>query len=70
MTPRLLNLAEVSAMVGLSRSCLRVHAARGTLRAQRVGRDWLVDVAEVERFRAWHAAQRFGRPRKVRGNLV
>jgi len=50
----MLTLREAAEKLGLSPVTLRVQAERGTLRARKIGRDWMVTPAEVERYRAVH----------------
>lgn len=59
-TPRLLTLAEAAPLVGLSATSLRLYAERGTLRATKVGKTWVVTEREVARFAA--LPRRMGRP--------
>ena len=48
----LITLAEAAERLGLSVVTLRHQAQSGRLRAQRIGRDYLVTEREVERYRA------------------
>lgn len=50
----MLTLREAAELLGLSPVTLRVQAERGTLRARKIGRDWMVTPAEVERYREVH----------------
>jgi excisionase family DNA binding protein len=47
----LLTLARAAQALGISAATLRVQVHRGKLGARKYGRDWLVDEAEVERYR-------------------
>ena len=47
----MLTLIEAAARLGLAASSLRTQAERGKLRARKMGRDWTVSEAEVERYR-------------------
>lgn len=50
--PTLMGLAQAARELGdVTAGTLKVQAQRGRLRAERVGRDWLVSPAEVERYR-------------------
>jgi excisionase family DNA binding protein len=46
----LLTLRESAARLGLAPDTLRAQVHRGRFTAQKVGRDWLVDEGEVERY--------------------
>lgn len=50
--PDALTLKEAAKALGVTPANLRQSIARGSLRAVKMGRDWLVDSAEVERYRA------------------
>lgn len=54
----MLTLAQAAELLGVSHNTLRHQANTGRLRAVKIGRDWLVEEAEVERYRA----QSLGRP--------
>ncbi len=59
-----MTLPEAAAILGLSPATLRQQIARGRLRARKVGRDWTVTAAEIERYRV----ESLGRPgRRNRG---
>jgi excisionase family DNA binding protein len=45
------TLREAAAELGITPDTLRAQIQRGRLRAVKVGRDWLVDPAELERYR-------------------
>lgn len=47
----LMTLAEAARELGLARDTLKIQAQHGRLRAEKIGRDWLVTRAEVERYR-------------------
>ena len=52
MTPKVLTLPEAAADSGISAGYLRVAANRGTLKANKIGRDWVVTAEELARFKA------------------
>lgn len=56
----LVTLAEAAERLGLAPVTLRLQAAKGVLRAIKVGRDWLVTEAELERY----AREHMRKPRK------
>jgi excisionase family DNA binding protein len=45
-----LTLREAAARLGLSPKTLRTQASIGHLKARKLGRDWIVDAAEVDRY--------------------
>lgn len=45
-----LTLPEAAVLLGLQPDSLRRQAGRGALRAYKIGRDWVVDRSEVERY--------------------
>ena len=47
---RYLTLVEVSRRTGLERSWLRRLCQRGDLRASKAGRDWLVELGDLQDF--------------------
>lgn len=49
-----MTIPEAAATLGLRPATLRQQIANGKLRAQKVGRDWSVTPAEVERYRKEH----------------
>ena len=53
-----LTLAEAGARLGLSASTLRSQVRNGRLRAELVGKTWVVAERELERYRA----ESLGRP--------
>jgi len=46
-----MTLAEAAQALGLKPGTLNVQVRRGRLRAKKLGRDWHVTPAEVERYR-------------------
>lgn len=54
MVRGMMTLREAAERLGLSPVTLRIQAERGTLRARKIGRDWHVTPAEVERYRDVH----------------
>jgi len=48
----LISLAEAAKRCGLSHSTLRRYAWEGKLKAKKVGRDWLITMANVEEYLA------------------
>jgi excisionase family DNA binding protein len=50
--PEPLTTSEVAARLGNSPANVRQAIARGTLRAMKHGRDWLVEPSELERYLA------------------
>jgi hypothetical protein len=61
----LLSLAQAALELGLSPGTLRNQVLSGKLKAVKLGSDWLVTPAEVERYRQTSLGRR-GRPRVVR----
>ncbi len=51
-TAMLLTVTQAAERLGLSAPQVRVHCAAGRLAARQFGRAWLIEPAEVERFRA------------------
>lgn len=49
---KLLSLSDAASRLNTSGANLRGAIARGSLKATKVGRDWLVDEREVERYAA------------------
>lgn len=47
----LLTLAQAAGRLGIAAATLRAQVHRDKLRAAKLGRDWLVEEAEVERYR-------------------
>ena len=54
MTDNPMTLKEAAAVLGLHPDTLRQAIHRGVLRGTKVGRDWTVTPAEVERYRREH----------------
>lgn len=61
-----MTLAEASQMLGIDVSRLRRLAARGVLRARKIGRDWITTRRDVEEFAAIERRPGWprGRPRQ------
>jgi excisionase family DNA binding protein len=57
MTTGMLTIPEAAVELGLAPSTLRRQAAAGVLRADRLGRDWIVSRRELERYRVQHMGQ-------------
>jgi excisionase family DNA binding protein len=57
---RMLTLNEAAAYLGLHPDTLRQQAGKRVLRAEKVGRDWLVSPLEVERYASNHRRQLAG----------
>jgi excisionase family DNA binding protein len=60
---RLLTLREASARIGVASDTLQKQAKQGRLRARLIGMQWLVTVAEIDRYAREQKGNR-GRPRK------
>jgi excisionase family DNA binding protein len=45
-----MTLLEAAALLGVTAANLRAAIKRGSLAARKLGRDWIVDPAEVERY--------------------
>jgi excisionase family DNA binding protein len=45
-----MTLSEAAALLGVTAANLRAAIKRGSLAARKLGRDWIVDPAEVERY--------------------
>jgi excisionase family DNA binding protein len=45
------TIPQASEMLGVSPQTLRLQARLGKLRAVKVGREWLVNSSEIERYR-------------------
>jgi excisionase family DNA binding protein len=52
------GLAEAASLLGVSHATLRAQIHRGRLKATKVGRDWLVDRLEIDRYRREVQGQR------------
>jgi excisionase family DNA binding protein len=61
------TLIEAAALLGVTPDNLRGAIARGTLKAEKHGRDWWVQPAEVERYRVEH--RRRGAADKLEGAM-
>ena len=59
---RPLTVAEVATRLGIGSDLVARYCAQGRLRAEKPGRDWLVDPASVERFEQERRGR--GRPPK------
>jgi excisionase family DNA binding protein len=57
----LLTLRDAAARLGITADTLRAQVRRGRLRATKLGRDWLVEEAEVARYERTSLG-RTGRP--------
>ena len=53
-----MGLAEAASLLGVSHATLRAQVHRGRLIATKVGRDWLVDRREIDRYRREVQGQR------------
>ena len=49
-----MTLTEAAAILGIQAATLRQQIAKGKLRARKLGRDWHLTPAEVERYRVEH----------------
>jgi excisionase family DNA binding protein len=58
----LMTLIKAAAQLGVTPDTLRAQIRRGRLRATKLGRDWLVEAAEVARYERTSLG-RVGRPR-------
>ena len=47
----LLTLIQAAERLGVTAATLRAQIHRGKLKAAKLGRDWLVEATEVERYR-------------------
>jgi excisionase family DNA binding protein len=56
----LIGTAEVSKQLGLTMGRIRTMIASGIIKAEKVGRDWLVEESEVARLKA--TERKRGRP--------
>ena len=59
---KLLALAQADVQLGVAASALRHQVAKGALRADLIGKTWVVTPTEVERYRREHLG-RIGRPK-------
>jgi excisionase family DNA binding protein len=62
----LLTLREAAARLGITADTLRAQIRRGRLRATKLGRDWVVETAEVARYERTSLGRQ-GRPRTSGG---
>lgn len=46
------SITEAAALLGLNHSTVFRHCRAGTLRAERVGHQWQIELDEIERFRS------------------
>jgi excisionase family DNA binding protein len=60
-----MSTGEAAASLGVSPNRIRQLVSSGQLPATRLGRDWMIRGADVERYRALPAGVK-GRPRAVR----
>jgi excisionase family DNA binding protein len=58
---RQLTLRQAEAMLGLAKDSLRRQAGRGTIKAYKMGRDWIVDFDEVQRYDRDHRRRRLSK---------
>ena len=49
-----MTLIEAAALLGITPATLRQQIAAGALKARKVGRDWQVTAAQVERYHKEH----------------
>jgi excisionase family DNA binding protein len=54
MKERLMTLPEAAITLNLSPTTLRIQAEKGVLRADKLGRDWVVYASEVQRYAKEH----------------
>ena len=54
MTERLITLPMAAEILNMSATTLRIQAEKGVLRADKLGRDWVVYASEVERYQKEH----------------
>lgn len=58
-----MTLGEAARELGISAGTLRNQVLAGKLKAEKVGKFWVVRPREVERYRAEHLGQRKGGPK-------
>lgn len=58
MVSEMLPTKQAAARLGLAARTVKDHCADGRIKAEKIGRDWLIEEAEVERYK---------RERKPRG---
>jgi hypothetical protein len=51
---KIMTLSQAGAILGLSPVTLRIQAEKGVLRAEKLGRDWIVTNGEVQRYATDH----------------
>lgn len=49
-----MTTTEAAQRLGLSPKTIQTQIQRGVIKARKVGRDWVIDPAEVERYRLWN----------------
>ena len=54
MTERLITLPMAAEILKMSPTTLRIQAEKGVLKADKLGRDWVVYSSEVERYAKEH----------------
>ena len=55
-----LTVPEMAGLLGVKDSTVRAQIHRGRLKALKVGRDWLIETNEAERYRKENARQSAG----------
>jgi hypothetical protein len=65
---KVMTLREAAEELGLAANTLRIQANHGVLKANKIGRDWVVTQREVERYRTEVQGQ-FGNRYTKRGKL-
>ena len=56
----MLTLPEAARSLGLAPATLRLQIKLGRLRAVKLGRDWYIEAADVERYRREHLRRKDG----------
>ncbi len=59
-----MTLIEAAIALGVSPTTLRLQIRNGRLKAEKIGRDWHLDTAEVERYRVEQLGRPGRRPRQ------
>lgn len=59
-----ITLAEAGKRTGLSPGTLVIQARKGVLRAQKIGKTYLVTVEDLDRYMAEHAGKPGRKPKK------
>lgn len=49
--PELVSVPEAAHRAGVARNTMRLAAKNGTIRAKKLGRNWLVDASDIERWK-------------------